>query len=158
MAAQESCILITHVHWFFSFPLVLPVGFSGILALNDVLSKCVPPVSRVLLSIGPCLVNLPVWLPRWSRLGAVSPRLHLLAPEHVTRCGFAVPLRVDAGLAFTCLCCSVVALVLTVKNTCDISNPVQVPFHFHRVSVCVYLILLLPWQFRDKCACGQECW
>lgn len=60
------------------------------------------------------------------------------------------------GVVLLSLCLSVVDLVLTVKNPCDVSNPVQVGFHFYRF--CVSLIFLLLWQFRDKCPCGQDCW
>lgn len=137
MAAQESCIQINSSSLFSSFPPSSPVSLLGVLTLNDVLSKCIPPVSLVLLSIGACLVNPPGWLTCWSKLGATSRCLHLFALEHVRHFGFAVPLQGDVGLAFMFLCCSVVGLVLTVKNTCDVSNPVQVSFHFHRLCLCM---------------------
>lgn len=60
------------------------------------------------------------------------------------------------GVVLFSVCQSIVDLVLTVKNPCDVSNPVQVRFHF--CCFCVSLIFLLPWQFRDKCPCGQDCW
>lgn len=126
----------TLVHRFSPFSPTSSVGLLGVLTLNDVLSKCVPPVSLVLL-IGTCLADPPGWLTHWSKLGAASRRLRLSALVHVRHSGFAVPLLVDVGLAIMFLCCSVVGLVLTVKNTCDVSNPVQVSFHFHRLCMCV---------------------
>lgn len=132
-----------------------PPPRPSVLTLNDVLSKCIAPVRLVLLSIRARLVNPAVWLTRWSKVGATSRRLRLSALEHVRHFGFAVPLQVGVGLAFMFLCCSVVGLVLTVKDTCDVSNPVQVKCSFPPL---VRVILLLPWQFRDKCPCGQDCW
>lgn len=157
MAAQESCIQINSCSLVFLLPPTSSVSLLGALSLNDVLSMCIPPVSLVSVLVGACLVNPPAWLTTWSKSGGTS-RLHLSALEHVRRFGFAAPLQVAVGLAFTFLCCSVVGLVLMVKNTCDVSNPVQVNFHFYRLCMSMSVILLLPWQFRDKRPRGQDCW
>lgn len=146
----------TLVHWFSSLPPASPDSLLGVLTRNDVLSKCNPPVSLVLLSIGACLVNPPVWLTCWSKLGATSRRLHLSALEHVRHFGFAVPLQVDV-------------LYVPVVFSCG-SGAYSKEYLWHLKSspnkfsfpplVCVHvsLILLLPWQFRDKCPRGQDCW
>lgn len=148
---------LTLIHCFSSCPLALPSSLSG--------SGCwvfwlgmtwFPGVSLLSsrgvvnwsLSCDPTSVALPA--------GATAPCLHLPALEHVGHLGFAVPPpRVDVFLLP--LCQSVVGLVLTVKSPCDVSNPVQISFHFCHFCVCVFLLL---WQFRDKYPwkCGQDGW
>lgn len=63
-------------------------------------SKCIPPVSAMLLLVGTCLVNPPVQFTHRGKSGATSQHLHLLALECFRHLGWAVPLQVGLGLAY----------------------------------------------------------
>lgn len=132
----------TLVHCFSSCPLALPGSLSGsgccVFWLGMMWSPSVSLLSsrgvvNWSLSCNPTSVALPA--------GATSPRLHLPALEHVGHLGFAVPPRADVVLLS--LCQSVVGLVLAVKNPCDVSNPVQISFHF--CHFCVWLWFFCFW-------------
>lgn len=108
-------------------PAVYPGQVVGCFGLECCDLQVCPSCHPVVLSCNPSSAALP-----WGHFTVfASP-----CPGAVQAFGVCCAPGVDVVLLS--LCQSVVGLVLTVKNLCDVSNPVQVRFHFCCFYVCEF--------------------